>query len=49
MWSCLARFAATLERHARRSSLHPVLGEAKPAVLSLAVWPADVAVIFATE
>jgi hypothetical protein len=49
MLSCLARFAATLERHARRSSLHPVLGEAKPAVLSLAVWPADVAVIFATE
>jgi len=49
MLSCLARFAATLERHARRSSLHPVPGEAKSAAFSLAVWPADVAVIFAAE
>jgi hypothetical protein len=53
MLSCLARFAATLERHARRSSLPLVSGEAKPAVFSLpaslAVWPADVAIILVAE
>jgi len=53
MLSCLARFAATLKRHARRSSLSLVSGEAKPAVVSLpvslAVWPVDVAIIFVAE
>jgi hypothetical protein len=49
MLSCLARFAATLKRHARRSSLPLVSGEAKPAVFSLPVWPADVAIIFVAE
>jgi len=57
MLSCLARFAATLKRHARRSSLSLVSGEAKPAVVSLSisrlislpVWPADAAMIFVAE
>jgi len=53
MLSCLARFAATLERHARRSSLPPVPGEAKAVVVSLSVslsvWPADVAIFFDAE
>ncbi|OXC78530.1 hypothetical protein BSU04_12330 [Caballeronia sordidicola] len=57
MLSCLARFAATLKRHARRSSLSLVSGKAKPAVVSLpvslavslAVWPVDVAIIFVAE
>ncbi|MGX7002618.1 hypothetical protein [Caballeronia sp. KNU42] len=49
MLSCLARFAATLKRHARRSSLPLVSGEAKPAVVSLAVWPADASIIFVAE
>ena len=45
MLFCLARFAAMSERHARRSSMFPVSGDAMPAVLSMAVRPADVAVI----
>jgi hypothetical protein len=53
MLFCLARFAALLERHARRSSLPPVPGEAKPAVVglsaSLSVRLADVAIVFVTE
>jgi hypothetical protein len=49
MLFCLARFAATLERHARRSSFPLVSGEARPAVVSLPVWPADVAIIFVAE
>jgi hypothetical protein len=49
MLSCLARFAATLQRHARRSSLPQVSGEAKPVAVSLPVWPADVAIIFVVE
>jgi len=49
MLSCLARFAATLKRHARRPSLPLVSGGAKPAVVSLHVWPADVAIIFVAE
>jgi len=53
MLSCLARFAATLKRHARRSSLPLVSGEAKPAVVSLPVslpvWPADAVIIFVAE
>jgi hypothetical protein len=53
MLSCLARFAAMLKRHARRSSLPLVSGEAEPAVFSLSVRlpvrPADVAIIFLAE
>jgi hypothetical protein len=49
MLFCLARFAAILERHARRSSNHRFLPvRSMPAVLSvssgLAAWPADIAI-----
>jgi hypothetical protein len=49
MLFCLARFAATFERHARRSSLLLVPGDAKPAAVSLLARPVDVAIIFAAE
>jgi hypothetical protein len=50
MLSCLARFAAMLERHARRSSVHRFLPVGRiPAVLSissgLAARPADIAIV----
>jgi len=49
MLFCLARFAAILKRHARRSSIHRLSAvESMPAVLSfssgLAAWPAGIAI-----
>jgi len=49
MLFCLARFAAILERHARRSSVHRLFAvDPMPAVLSvssgLAAWPAGIAI-----
>jgi hypothetical protein len=49
MLFCLARFAATFERHARRSSLPLVPGETASAAVSLLVRPADVAIIIVAE
>jgi hypothetical protein len=49
MLFCLARLAATLQRHARRTSLLVVPDEVTPANVSLLVRPADIAILVVAE